>query len=157
MTKETTNKSYKPIVDNTSATKLKEREFASDNIDTTTSNEAWTSKGFDNNANNITITTDVSNKNQSPSQRGIIRQPRRISLEKWESNGDDHHCMEEVDELQSIHRHSPVRRGIVRQARRMSLIEEEIDEEFVDVLGVSNNDERKTERRSSFKEEYYIK
>ncbi len=67
--------------------------------------------------------------------------------------------MEGVDELQSI-RKQPVRRGIVRQARRMSLIEEEIDEEFSDVLGVSSGcgrRGRKTERRSSFKEEYYIK
>lgn len=60
--------------------------------------------------------------------------------------------MEGVDELQPIRKHRPIRRGIVRQARRMSLIKEEIDEGFVGLLGV-----KKTERRSSFKEEYYIK
>ncbi len=81
-------------------------------------NQTYSSTGF--NADADANKTTTNNPVKSPSQRGIIRQPRRISFEIWECDRGDHDSMEGVDQLQNVCKHNPVRRGFVCQARRMT-------------------------------------
>ncbi len=90
---------------------------------------------------------------KAPVRRGIVRQPRKVSLTGFD---EDVARIPEVDEIEQTKK-TPIKRGIVRQARKLSLIEEEIDGDFERLLSLKGSTGLKKERRPSFKEEYYIK
>lgn len=90
---------------------------------------------------------------KAPVRRGIVRQPRKVSLTEIDG---DMAGIPKVDEIGQI-KNAPIKRGIVRQARKLSLITEEIDGDIESLLSLKGSNSPKKERRPSFREEYYTK